>query len=147
MNHRIRAALAAILITAALPAPALADAPIASVSSEAEQAKFAADRRNILAMAGNYKVTFDFRETTPWQAGYTPIPPKTTSGHESVRVIEDTGRKIVLQHLLIVEDNGKTQVVKHWRQDWTYEPDSVLVYAGQGKWNLDKVSDAMRKGR
>lgn len=147
MNHRIRAALVAMLITAALPAPVLADAPIVSASSEVEQAKFAADRRNILAMAGNYKVTFDFRETTPWQAGYTPIPPKTTSGHESVRVIEDTGRKIVLQHLLVVEDNGKTQVVKHWRQDWTYEPDSVLVYAGQGKWNLEMVSDAMRKGR
>lgn len=147
MNHRIRATLAAVLITVALPLPALADAPITSVSSAAEQAKFAADRRNILAMAGNYKVTFDFRETTAWQTGYTPIPAKTTNGHESVRVIEDTGRKIVLQHLLVVEDNGKTQVVKHWRQDWVYEPDSVLVYAGQSRWNLDMVSETMRKGR
>lgn len=151
MNHRIRNAFAGLLLASCLSmpsaTPAWADAPIAPASAEAAQAKLAADRQNILAMVGNYKVTFDFHETTPWLAGYVPIPSKITSGHESVRVIEDSGRRIVLQHLLVVEHEGKTIVVKHWRQDWTYEPTSVLTYAGQGHWKLEEVPEALRKGR
>lgn len=147
MKHFVRNTLAAVLILAAAPLPALADAPLAASPAETQQAKFQSDRQNILAMAGNYKVTFDFRETTAWQAGYTPIPAKVMNGHESVRVIEDTGRRIILQHLLVVEQDGKTQVVKHWRQDWTYEPESVLTYAGQGRWTFELVPENLSKGR
>jgi hypothetical protein len=140
--------LAPILIAgAAMPATVFAQAQAAETSAQPEQANFESDRQHILAMAGNYKVTFDFKETTPWQAGYSPIPAKLSGGHESVRVIEDTGRRIVLQHLLVVEHEGKPHVVKHWRQDWTYEPESVLTYAGQGQWQLESVPDALRKGR
>lgn len=140
-----RLALAASLL--AIAAPALADGPVAARSAADEKAAFDADRASILAMAGNYAVTFDMRETTPWRADYTPIPAKVSGGHESVRVIEDNGRKIVLQHMLVVSEAGRTMVVKHWRQDWTYEPASVLVYAGRGRWTLEAVPERMRKGR
>lgn len=140
-------ALPLLMSSASLTAPAFAQEQTAAVSGQSQQAKFENDRQQILAMAGNYKVTFDFKETTAWQAGYTPIPAKLSGGHESVRVIEDTGRKIVLQHLLVVEHEGKTHVVKHWRQDWTYEPESVLTYAGRGEWKLESVPEALRKGR
>jgi hypothetical protein len=142
------ALLFASAVTMAAPlAPARADAPVAQSPADAKAA-FDADRQSILAMAGNFHVTFDMRETTPWRAGYTPIPAKVMGGEESVRVIEDTGRRIILQHLLVVKtEDGKTHVVKHWRQDWTYEPETVLVYAGEGQWRLDPVPAAMRAGR
>lgn len=141
-----RSALLAASLFAAMPA--LADAPVAGRDAAAQDAAFQADRASILAMAGNYKVTFDMRETTPWRSDYTPIEPKVSGGHESVRVIEDSGRRIVLQHLLVVKDDaGKVHVIKHWRQDWTYEPENVLVYAGKGRWNLEAVPPAMRAGR
>ncbi|WP_404714153.1 DUF6607 family protein [Sphingomonas sp. MMS24-J13] len=146
-TRSIRLALAASLLTIAHAAPALADGPVAARSTADEKAAFEADRASILAMTGNYAVTFDMRETTPWRTDYTPIPAKVSGGHESVRVIEDTGRKIVLQHMLVVSEAGKTMVVKHWRQDWTYEPASVLVYAGQGRWTIEAVPERMRKGR
>lgn len=140
--------LAATFLVAAPVTPAFADGPVAARATAEEQAALAADRASILAMAGDYKVTFDFRETTPWRADYTPIAPKTSGGHESVRVIEDKPGRIVLQHLLVVKDDaGKSIVIKHWRQDWTYEPASVLVYAGDGKWTLEDVPERMRKGR
>nr|WP_209046780.1 DUF6607 family protein [Rhizorhabdus histidinilytica] len=142
--------LKAALLTASLltAIPAAADGPVAPRDAAAANAAFAADRASILAMTGNYKVTFDMRETTPWRAGYTPIEPKVSGGHESIRVIEDVGRRIVLQHLLVVKDDkGKTLVIKHWRQDWTYEPSSVLVYAGQGRWTIEAVPEQMRAGR
>ena len=135
----------AALIACAVPA--LADGPVKPRAEAEEKASFEADRRDILAMAGNYKVRFDMRESTPWRAGYAPIDAKVSGGHESVRVIEDTGRKIVLQHLLVVTHEGKDHVIKHWRQDWEYEPARVLVYSGPGSWTWEDVPERMRKGR
>ncbi|MDY7097677.1 MAG: DUF6607 family protein [Pseudomonadota bacterium] len=142
----LTAAVAAIALTAA-PAPALADDPVGSRSEAEELASFEADRADILAMAGDFKVTFDMKETTPWRDDYTPIKPKQSGGYESVRVIEDTGRKIVLQHLLVVGPEDAPFVVKHWRQDWEYEPEQILTYSAPGKWELEDVPEAMRKGR
>ncbi len=133
---------------AVLAPPAYADGPIAAQSSEAETAKLNADRASILAMAGAFKVKFDFQEQTAWQSDYTPIASKVSGGHEVVRVIEDTGRKISLQHILVIDiGDGKTGLVKHWRQDWVYEPENVLVYAGPNQWKVDAVPQTMRKGR
>ena len=128
--------------------PALADKPVGERTATAEKTAFDADRADILAMAGNYRVRFEMQESTPWTTDYTPLEPKRSGGHEVVRVIEDTGRRIVLQHLLVVEDeNDKSFIIKHWRQDWDYEPAKVLVYAGDGNWVWEEVPERMRAGR
>ncbi|MDZ5649129.1 DUF6607 family protein [Nitrospirillum sp. BR 11828] len=105
------------------------------------------DRRAILGMAGTYKVTFDFRETTSFLPDYTPIAPKVSGGNEVVRVVEDGGSVIRLQHILVVDgEDGLPVVVKHWRQDWTYQPVAVLAYQGTGHWSLTPVDGAVAKG-
>ena len=136
--------IAGLLLSAALPAALSAHPPIAA---EAAAASFEQDRADILAMAGNYKVRFDMQESTRWDAGYTPLAAKTSGGHEVVRVVEDTGRKIMLQHLLVIEHEGKAHVIKHWRQDWEYEPQRVLVYSDRNKWVWEDVPERMRTGR
>lgn len=118
--------------------------PIGGVSVEASA--YQQDRASILAMAGNYKVRFDFRETTAFVDGYVPIPAKVSGGYESVRVIEEGPDRISLQHILVVEDNGKSAVVKHWRQDWEYQPREVLTYQGPDKWVLTPVLGTDRRG-
>lgn len=143
MKNRSMLIVAALAL---LPAPALADGPLRQTAVEAQAAK-AADRADILAMAGTYKVRFDMQETTPWAAGYTPLDRKISGGNEVVRVIEDRPDHIALQHLLVVEHGGETHVIKHWRQDWDYQPSRVLVYAGQGKWVWEGVPERMRAGR
>ncbi len=126
------------------PAAARADIPQSSAPRYGDQAR---DHASILKMAGVYKVTFDMRETTPLVAGYTPYPAKVSGGHEVVRAIVDTPDRVVLQHLLVVNDgNGKTIVVKHWRQDWVWQPESVLVYAAPGTWTLRAIPVGERKG-
>jgi len=131
------------ICSALFATPATAQLPNPPVQQDAD---FETARRAILAMAGNYRVRFDMRETTPWRQGYTALDPKTSGGHEVVRVIADTGRFISLQHLLVVEAEGQTHVIKHWRQDWTYEPENVLVYAGPSRWRAEPVPADRRRG-
>jgi len=135
---------AGLLTLAFAVSPALAHPPI---SAEQAASTFQQDRADILAMAGNYKVRFDMQESTRWDPTYKPIEPKISGGNEVVRVVEDTGRKIVLQHMLVVEMDGKSHVIKHWRQDWEYEPAKVLVYSDRHRWTFEEVPEKMRTGR
>lgn len=118
----------------------------AATGAAPEPSKFEKDRQAILAMAGTYHVGFEFRETVALTPGYKPIPLKTSGGEEVVRVIEDTGRTIKLQHILVADIKGQPYITKHWRQDWTYEPRTVMTYLGQGRWTTRPVGAAERKG-
>jgi hypothetical protein len=142
-------AMMILLLAGLAPAPAVLaqSAPAAAAPYVVERAAtFEEGRRGILAMAGHFRVRFDMRETTAWRSDYTPIPAATSGGHEVVSVIADTGRFISLQHMLVVDNEGTPMVIKHWRQDWTYEPESVLVYAGPSQWRTEAVPAARRRG-
>jgi len=144
-KYLLATGLAATALTA-IPAPALADDPIVR-ADDAAKAAFEADRETILSMKGDFKVTFDMQESTSWMKGYTPLDKKLSGGYESVRVIEDTGTKIVLQHLLVVGSEDNPYVVKHWRQDWEYQPTQILTFSGGDTWELTDIPEAMRAGR
>lgn len=98
-------------------------------------------------MSGDFDVTFDLKEILSLRDGYTLAKPKLEHGHEIVRVAEDTGSVLKLQHLLVMQHGGKLNVIKHWRQDWTYEPKSLITYTSSGVWNVQPVNAADRKGR
>lgn len=138
---------AGLLAVALTTSPALAHGPIDHGGTAQEQAAYEADRADILAMAGDFKVRFDMQEATAWMKDYAPLDRKISGGDESVRVIEDTGTKIVLQHLLVVEHEGETFVIKHWRQDWEYAPSKILAYTGPDSWKWEDVPERMRSGR
>ncbi len=137
----IRILFTAVLL-ANIPCATFAQAggPPAIVSSD--QAR---DLASIKAMAGTYKVTFDMRETVPFIAGYTPLPAKISGGYEVVRVVDEHPGFVALQHMLVVDTGtGKPMVVKHWRQDWAWEPTSVLVYSESNQWTLRPLSQEQR---
>lgn len=113
---------------------------------DARSENFEKDRQAILAMAGNYKVTFDFTETVPFIEGYELKEKKISGGHEVVRVVEDTGDFISLQHLLVVGSDDDPFVVKHWRQDWRYEPRRVLIFIGGNAWEWRDAPARQRAG-
>lgn len=133
-------ALAIMAITNAAPPPATA----AIATARSESAAPEADRRAILGMAGTYKVRFDFREKVAFVPGYAPIAPKSSGGREVVRIIEDSGNRIVLQHLLVAADPAKPDapptVIKHWRQDWVWQPTTMLTYRGDANWALAAIA-------
>jgi hypothetical protein len=103
---------------------------------------FACDRRAILAMQGEYAVSFHFDETVPLAPGYEPRPDKDSGGHELVVLVEDSGTRIVLQHILV----GKSGVViKHWRQDWQFETAAHWTYVGDQRFERrERAPDEVR---
>jgi hypothetical protein len=98
------------------------------------------DRRAILAMAGGYRVTFDFLEITPFATDAKRDKPYQSWGTERVIVDRDDGKFISLSHILemrILDKDGKVSepfVTKHWRQDWQYEPAEIVEYLGRERW-------------
>ena len=117
------------------PAPVIVpvEAPVA-MSEQFEQ-----DREAILAMTGDYRVTFDFTETVSFVEGYELKPPKLSGGFEVVRVVEDTGDFVSLQHLLVVGPADNPMIIKHWRQDWQYEPTEVMMFIGGNAWEMQDL--------
>ncbi|WP_224366051.1 DUF6607 family protein [Hyalangium versicolor] len=100
----------------------------------------ARDKAAILQMAGTYQVDFAFEETVSLSEGYTPHEPYRTTGTEQVSVVEDTPRSVTLQHILVVEKNGKREALKHWRQDWTFEDTELLEFRGHRTWERHTLS-------
>lgn len=145
-----RTGILAATAFAALTLTACATVPTTTLSSSAaatsQTSNFEQDRQSILAMTGDYKVTFDFTETVSFVDGYELKEPKLSGGHESVRVIEDRGDFISLQHLLVVGPDESPFVVKHWRQDWQFEPARVLTFIGGNAWAWRGVPASERAG-
>lgn len=108
---------------------------------------FEKDRAAILAMAGKFKVTFNFHETYSVKSGYE-VKKKAykESAYEIVKVVEDSGKRIVLQHLLQVDDGLEEMVVKHWGQVWTFEDPEILEYQQGTTWKKKTLSADEAKG-
>lgn len=108
-----------------------------------ELAKFNQDKEAIKAMAGIYKVTFEFGETFSPDTSYKYHDRKFDEGIEYVTIVEESDKKIVLQHLLIVSDS---MIVKHWRQDWIFEATAVLSFYKDNEWIQEKIPAERVKG-
>ncbi|ASE40433.1 DUF6607 family protein [Brevundimonas vesicularis] len=138
--------IAAALLTTTAPV-ALAQEATATTTATATPANaFERDRQSILAQAGQYRVHFDMRENVSFRADYDPLEEKLSGGSEIVRVVYDKGDRISLQHILVMEHEGQVMVIKHWRHDWVYQPQTVLTYAGPNQWTLTAVPEAERAG-
>lgn len=110
------------------------------------------DRRAILAMAGTYRVTFDFLEVVNFAGDGERPRPYQSWGTEKVYVDRDEPGFISLVHILemrVVGQDGRISepmVTKHWRQDWRYEPEYVIEHEDGRRWKRRALSVAERRG-
>jgi len=106
------------------------------------------DAEAIKNMCGCYEVDFQFAETFSPNADYEFHDNYLASGLEWVQLVEDEQGKIVMQHLLIVEDSlGKKFIVKHWRQDWLYENTDFYMYDTDRSWSFVQLPKEQVKGQ
>jgi hypothetical protein len=115
-----------------------------SAISVSAQSKFEQDRQAIKSLAGYYKVTFNYAETFAPDTAYKFHPRYNSSGYEWAIVVEDSPKKIAIQHLLVV---GDSMVIKHWREDWVYEQPTILAYEKDNTWKKVTLKAADVKGR
>ena len=114
---------------------------------------YAKDAAAIVAMAGSYRVSFDFVETMGFREEYTPPKPYFSWGTEHVQVLALEANFISLQHTLVMyfkDENGKESgpmVMKHWRQDWTYEDAELFTYRGNSTWAREIKKPSEVKGK
>ena len=147
-----RQSLRAVMIAASLAAGASGAAHAQTAERDAAplahpaDSTFERDRQAILSQAGQFRVHFDMRETVSFDTDYDPLEEKLSGGSEIVRVVYDQGDRISLQHILVMAHGERTVVVKHWRQDWAYQPRAVLTYSGPNQWAMQDIPAEDRAG-
>ncbi|UYB51567.1 hypothetical protein OCJ37_16570 [Xanthomonas sp. AM6] len=112
--------------------------------AQAQDADPQRDRASILAMQGEYLVDFAFDETVLLKPGYERAPAMRSGANEVVIVVEDSPRKVVLQHLLVDTKSG--HVTKHWRQDWNYEAPQRFEFSADQTWQVRPLAAAATRG-
>lgn len=111
------------------------------------------DRRAILAMAGTYRVTFDFLEVASFAGDGARARPYQSWGTEKVYVDRNEPGHVSLVHILamrVVGEDGRISepvITKHWRQDWRFEPDHVIEHEDGRRWKRREVAPADRRGQ
>ncbi len=133
---------------ATAPSPAWQALQAASITAQER------DRRAILAMAGEYRVSFDFLEIASYTEAGDPrrLAPYQSWATEKVYVDRNEPGFVSLVHILemrVLGPDGKPgdpMVTKHWRQDWRYEPEAIVEYLGRDRWQRRAVPPAERRG-
>lgn len=110
---------------------------VSLVTSLALQAQNKENEKGFIKkMCGCYEVDFEYAETFSESKDYKFHDRYSTGGLEWVFVDEESEDKLVLQHLLVINDST---IIKHWRQDWHYENEDILVYHRNLEWEKAKV--------
>lgn len=114
-----------------------------SWTSEAQKSK-KQDIESIKKMCGCFKIKFSFAETFSPIRGYEYRNNYYSGALEYALPVEVSKDKIVIQHLLVVND---TMVIKHWRQDWLYENTDIYTYHKDNVWKYQSLSKDEVKGQ
>lgn len=113
-------------------------------TSMAAQAQLAEGRKNINKLCGCFDIDFKYAETFAPDAAYKFHDREELAALEMALPVEQTDRKIVIQHLLVINDST---VIKHWREDWEFESPYLWKYAGDKKWVKQELKPEQYKGK
>ena len=91
------------------------------------------DLQTIRSMCGCYEVDFEFAETFSPDTNYIFQDNYSASALEWVQMVEDNSSTIRMQHILVIQD---MYTVKHWRQDWIYQPEESFDYVHGREWKM-----------
>lgn len=118
---------------------------ILSAFTSDAQTKFDQDREAIKSLAGTYKVTFNYAETFSPDDDYKFHERHRSSAKELALILEDSPKKIVIQHLLVIR--GDSMIIKHWREDWTFEDTQILAFDKNDTWKKVTLAANDVKGK
>jgi len=109
------------------------------------QAQSLNDKKNIEKLCGCYQVEFKYAETFSPDTSYKfHDRDEINGGLELILPVEVSDKKMVLQHLLVISDS---MIIKHWREDWTYENQTIFRYKGNKLWVKEQLKPEQFKGK
>lgn len=96
------------------------------------------DIKAIKNMCGCYEIEFNYSETFQLtkDSTYVASPKKKAYALEWVKLVEEQPNKLVLQHLLVINDS---LIIKHWRQDWLYQNTKLYEFHKDNTWKFRKL--------
>jgi len=97
----------------------------------------------IKEMCGCHRVEFKYAETFSENPDYQYHDRYQAYGLEWIFVDEESPDKLVLQHLLVINDST---IIKHWRQDWLYENRALWEYRKNLEWQRRELSAQEAEG-
>ncbi len=103
-----------------------------------------ADKKNVEKLCGCFSVNFRYAETFSPDEKYKYHDREDMNAIELALPIENTDRKLMIQHLLVIND---TMIIKHWREEWTYESPVLYQYEGDKKWTRKTLPATDVKGK
>jgi hypothetical protein len=96
-------------------------------------------------ICGCFNVEFKYAET------YSPVKDykyhdreEISGGTELAFPVEISDNKISIQHLLVISDS---MIVKHWREDWTFENPIIWKYIDTKTWVKQQLKQEQVKGK
>ncbi|MCD2424054.1 hypothetical protein LQ567_14845 [Niabella pedocola] len=102
-------------------------------------------KENIDRLCGCFEVSFKYAETFAPEKEYKFHEREQIMGVTELALpLVNTDKKVVIQHLLVM---GSGTIVKHWREDWTYENPVQWVYKGDKVWEKVTLPAAGVKGK
>ncbi|MDR6300409.1 DUF6607 family protein [Mesonia maritima] len=110
----------------------------------AQKSSVKEDKKAIKEMCGCFEVTFKYTETFAPEIDYEKAYDYTATALEWAEMIEEEDDKLSIQHLLVIND---TTIIKHWRQDWTYEDRTRYEYDKNNHWKFVKAPKREVKGQ
>lgn len=102
------------------------------------------DIKAIKGQCGCFDIKFSYAETFAPEKNYQFHDRYLTGGREWVFVDEESKDKLVLMHLLVIND---TLVIKHWREDWQYENTDLLAFDKGMTWKATQLPKNQVKGQ
>lgn len=117
---------------------------IATVFSQSKKKK---DIDAIKSMCGCFEIEFNFAETFVLSddKDYQKSKIYKAKALEWGQLVEDSRKKISIQHLLIVGSKQFPTVIKHWRQDWIYQNVDLYKFFKENTWDYVKLEKSAAK--
>lgn len=112
---------------------------------QAQTAKTLPGQANVDKLCGCFEVEFKYAETfSPVENYKYHDREEISGGTELIFPVEISDKKIVMQHLLVITDS---MIIKHWREDWTYENPVIWKYKGDKVWVKEELKPEQVKGK
>lgn len=102
------------------------------------------DIQAIKGQCGCHEVSFAYAETFAPNKDYKFHDRYKAGALEYVFVDEESKDKLVLMHLLVINDST---VIKHWREDWKYQDTDLLAFQQGKSWKYKALAKGDVKGQ